>query len=125
MKHDLQLVKRAKMGDAEAFARLYEGIYKDMYRFAVYTLRNTSDAEDAVAEAVTDAFAGIRKLKSEEAFRSWMFRILSNKCRDKLREYANRSVELSEDIPQPERERGMEECIQVRNLFLNCRMRNG
>ena len=62
MKNDMKLVRRAKRGDVDAFAELYAGIYKDMYRFALYTLRNTSDAEDAVSDAVTDAFASIRKL---------------------------------------------------------------
>ena len=57
----MKLVRRAKRGDVDAFAELYAGIYKDMYRFALYTLRNTSDAEDAVSDAVTDAFASIRK----------------------------------------------------------------
>ena len=47
MKNDMKLVRRAKRGDVDAFAELYAGIYKDMYRFALYTLRNTSDAEDA------------------------------------------------------------------------------
>ena len=65
MKNDMKLVRRAKRGDVDAFAELYAGIYKDMYRFALYTLRNTSDAEDAVSDAVTDAFASIRKLRSE------------------------------------------------------------
>ena len=69
MKNDMKLVRRAKRGDVDAFAELYAGIYKDMYRFALYTLRNTSDAEDAVSDAVTDAFASIRKLRSEEAFK--------------------------------------------------------
>ena len=73
MKNDMKLVRRAKRGDVDAFAELYAGIYKDMYRFALYTLRNTSDAEDAVSDAVTDAFASIRKLSSEEALRAGYF----------------------------------------------------
>ena len=35
-----------------------------------------------------DAYAGISGLKSEEAFKAWMFRILSAKCKRKLKEYA-------------------------------------
>ena len=52
MKNDMKLVRRAKRGDVDAFAELYAGIYKDMYRFALYTLRNTSDAEDAVMKNI-------------------------------------------------------------------------
>jgi len=119
MKNDMKLVRRAKRGDVDAFAELYAGIYKDMYRFALYTLRNTSDAEDAVSDAVTDAFASIRKLRSEEAFKSWIFRILSNKCKDKLREYAGKNETGMEDIEELALDAGSEmtECIQVRKLF--------
>ena len=57
MEEELLLVKRAKRGDAEAFATLYAEIYENMFRFALYTMRNTADAEDAVSETVVDAFA--------------------------------------------------------------------
>lgn len=81
------LVKKAKHGDTEAFAQLYEQIYKRLYQFAFYTLKNTQDAEDVVSDTVTDAFATIRKLRKDEAFSSWMFGILANKCKRKMRDY--------------------------------------
>ena len=77
----LELVRAAKHGDADAFASLYQEIYEDLYRFAVFILQNPADAQDAVSEAVVDAFASVRRLRREEAFRSWMFRILSAKCK--------------------------------------------
>ena len=73
MENYLKLVWRAKRGDVDAFAQLYAGIYEDMYRFALYTLRNASDAEEAVSDAVTDAFASVKKLRSEEALRAGYF----------------------------------------------------
>lgn len=87
---ELSLVKRAKKGDIEAFGLLYEQIYRDLYKFALFTLKDASDAEDVVGEAVTDAFETIGKLRSEEAFRGWMFRILANKCRRMLKAYGKR-----------------------------------
>ena len=123
----LKLVKAARRGDIQAFAELYGEVYEDMYRFALYTLRNTQDAEDVVSETVTAAFASIRKLRSAEAFRSWIFRILSNKCKDQLREYAGRTLSFEEQKEHaPEGAAGlfsaapqsdMEEYILVRKLF--------
>lgn len=121
MENYLHLVKRAKRGDAEAFAELYAEIYENMYRFALYTLRNTADAEDVVSDAVTDAFASIRTLRSAEAFQSWMYQILLHKCKDKLREYAKKTVELEDymleeqqaDHPPLEET----EALYVRKLF--------
>lgn len=120
MENYLKLVKRAKQGDTEAFASLYAGIYENMYRFALYTLRNTSDAEDVVSEAVMDAFASIRKLRSEEAFKSWIFQILSNKCKDKLREYTKKTYELNaEAVSEKQGILDTEEGAIVRKSFFD------
>ena len=62
------LVKKAKRGDTAAFAELYGTIYKRLYRFALYTLGNTQDAEDVVSAAVMEAFENIGKLRKEDAF---------------------------------------------------------
>lgn len=98
MEYSIDLINQAKFGDAHAFARLYEMIYQDLYRFALYTLKNSHDAEDMVSDTVTDAFRQIRSLKNAEAFRSWMFRILTNKCKMKLKSYLNQTSELPEDL---------------------------
>lgn len=93
-----QLIEQAKAGDTHAFARLYEEIYEDLYRYAYYMLQNSHDAEDAVSEAVLAAFDGIHKLRKAEAFRGWMFQIVTNICRKKRKEYLNKTVELEENM---------------------------
>lgn len=98
MEYSTDLVNQARFGDAHAFARLYEMIYQDLYRFALYTLKNIPDAEDAVSDTVTDAFRQIRTLKKPEAFKSWMFKILTNKCKQKLKSYLDKTAELPEDL---------------------------
>ena len=40
----------------EVFAAYYEKVYRELYYFALHTLKNPQDAEDAVSETVTDAF---------------------------------------------------------------------
>ena len=91
------LVLVAKKGDKDAFAQLYQHIYKDLYKFAYYVLKNDQDAQDAVSDAVMDAYAGISKLKNADAFRSWMFKILSAKCKRKLKTYVVRTQESDLD----------------------------
>lgn len=91
------LVLVAQKGDKEAFAQLYQHIYKDLYKFAYYTLKNEQDAQDAVSDAVMDAYSGISKLKSPDAFRGWMFKILSVKCKRKLKSYVERNKESDID----------------------------
>ena len=105
------LVKRAKRGDTAAFAELYGTIYKRLYQFALYTLGNTQDAEDVVSAAVMEAFENIGKLRKEDAFSAWMYRIVANMCKQKMREYYQRGEELTEEngtfsisVPIPERD---------------------
>lgn len=98
MEQQIKLVQEARRGDTRAFAELYRAVYQEMYRFALYTLKNSHDAEDAVSDAVTDAWTQIGSLRREESFKSWIFRILSNKCRRRLKEYLDRAVELPEDL---------------------------
>lgn len=80
-------VEEAIGGDEGAFVKLYEQYYTRLYKYAVYTLRTVQDAEDAVSETIADAYAGIVKLKNPDSFGTWLFRILSSKCKAKMRDY--------------------------------------
>lgn len=117
MDQNLQQIKKAKSGDVEAFASLYQGIYTDLYRFALYTLKNPTDAEDAVSETVMDAFTSIRKLRSEASFKAWIFKILSVKCKKHFLEYKNFRDELTEDIPEEEISHDLAEDMDLRDCF--------
>ena len=52
---NLEYVSRAKQGDAQSFAMLYDQVAKDLYRVALYTLGNPQDAEDVVSETFLEA----------------------------------------------------------------------
>jgi len=90
--------ERARKGDTEAFARLYAGIYEDLYHIAFYSLRNSHDACDAVSDTVIDAFCSIGKLRDQKAFRSWIMRILSAKIKRKQKEYFNAPIDIEEAV---------------------------
>lgn len=109
------LAEQAKKKDPQAFTMLYEMVYQDMYRFALYTLRNTQDAEDAVADAVTDAYASIGTLRDTSAFRNWIFKILSVKCKKKLKEYVQKTTELPKEWDHASE--SMTEDLHVRQAF--------
>lgn len=116
MENYLLLVKQAKSGDTKAFAELYKMVYEDMYRFALYTLRDREDAKDVVSDTVLDAFSTIGRLKNEESFRCWIFKILSNKCKRILGSYRQKTEELTEIESA-----GMEEAegAVIRSLFFS------
>lgn len=84
--------------DTKTFAQMYETVYKDLYRFALCMMRNPQDAEDAVSEAVVAAYENIGKLKKEDAFKSWIFTILSNICKKKWRNAAREETRSDEEM---------------------------
>ncbi len=89
-------VKKAQQGDADAFAELYSLVYKDLYRIALLNLNNEHDASDAVSDAVLEAYGSIGSLKNENAFKSWMIKILASKIKRKQREYTKERKYFSE-----------------------------
>ena len=71
--------------DVRTFASCYSAVYYDLYRFALCMMGQAHDAEDAVSEAVIAGFRQRHQLRCDEAFKSWMFAILANVCREKLK----------------------------------------
>lgn len=110
------LIRKAKKGDVKAFSELYAQIYKDLYRFALFTMKHPQDAEDVVSETVIAAYENMRKLKKEEAFRGWIFTILANQCKKHLRS-RKETEELTENIASEEMDHAG--CHDVREAFMS------
>ena len=71
-----ELSELAANGGTKAFARLYETVYREMYYTAFYTLCDDADAVELVTASARDGMTTINKLRSEDAFRAFMFRNL-------------------------------------------------
>ena len=80
------LVKRAQRGDADAFAELIQSQMQNMYKTARAMLRDDEDAADAISDTILVCWEKLKQLKKEEFFKTWMTRILINKCNDYLRQ---------------------------------------
>lgn len=111
---NLILVKQAKRGSTEAFAQLYEQIYIDLYRFALYTMGHKQDAEDAVSETVIAAYENLPQLRNEKAFHAWIFKILVNVCNKKLRQKVEHPIE---EQPEESEHPDYAQAYDVRNAF--------
>ncbi len=99
------LVKRAQRGDADAFAELMQSQMQNMYKAARAILNNDEDIADAVADTLLVCWEKIVQLKKVEFFRTWMTKILINKCNDILRKkkelyYDNNLQEFPEEIQE-------------------------
>lgn len=102
--------------DAKTFVGLYETVYRDLYRFALYTMKHPQDAEDAVSEAVIAAYENIGKLKKDEAFKSWIFTILARICKRRLKEQGMETFfEMEEDTLKSEQDLSI--ALDVKKAF--------
>lgn len=95
----INLVRRAKTGEAEAQGALYEASYKRVYYLALRLMKNPEDAEDATQETFITAFAALANLQNDNAFEGWLFQIAANKCRNKLTR-TKQTDELPEDFAE-------------------------
>lgn len=80
-----ELIKEAKMGNPDAFTQLMHSQMQNMYKTARAILHNDEDAADAISDTILTCWEKIRQLKHENYFRTWMTRILINKCNDIMR----------------------------------------
>lgn len=80
-------VRKARSGDADAFAELYSLVYKELYHIALVNLKNQHDASDVVSDTVLEAYSSIKKLRDEKAFKAWIIKILTVKIKNKQKEY--------------------------------------
>ena len=90
-----QLIKRARLGDGEAFVALIEGQKQTLYKVARSYLHNDADAADAIQETVLACYEKLGQLREAKYFRTWLTRILIRKCQDQLRQQ-KRCVPLEE-----------------------------
>ena len=71
--------------DRERFVAQVTELQETLYRTARSILRNEQDAQAAVQEAVTQAFARLHTLRDPAKFKPWLLRILVNTCYDACR----------------------------------------
>lgn len=90
------LVARAQDGDVHAFEELARRHQDALFRVAVRVLGQRADAEDALQEALIDAWRRIGTFRGDAAFSTWMYRIVTHRCTALLRRH-RRTVPLPDD----------------------------
>ena len=78
---DAMLVRRVLEGDTAAFTTLVDRHAAACTRFAMRMLGNREDAEDATQETFLRAYRSLARYEERQAFRTWLFQILINRCR--------------------------------------------
>jgi len=99
------LAKRAQRGDQDAFAALVTRHQRYVYNLAYRLLRDAQEAEDLTQEAFLRAWRGMRGFRNESKFTTWLYRIVTNLCYNRLpglrRQLVQEDAELLERVAAP------------------------
>jgi RNA polymerase sigma-70 factor (ECF subfamily) len=80
-----EIIRRCRNGEVKAQFMLYKQYSKAMYNIAIRFLNNKMDAEDILQESFVTAFEKLSELTNDNAFGSWLKRIVINNCITQLR----------------------------------------
>ena len=94
---DAELVARTRAGDADAFGALVSRYHDAAWRFAYHMLGERADADDVVQESFLRAYLAIGRYDERDQFRGWLFRILTNQCRNAITARGRRTRRFVQD----------------------------
>jgi RNA polymerase sigma-70 factor, ECF subfamily len=80
---DLDLVRRAQDGDADAFGELVERNRRAVFRAALAAVGSATEADDVAQEAFVLAYRKLKSFRGDSAFRTWLLTIAWRKALDR------------------------------------------
>ncbi|MEO8670947.1 MAG: RNA polymerase sigma factor [Tahibacter sp.] len=87
-----QWVEQARQGDRHAFRRLVEAQARPLFTLCARITRDAALAEDAVQEALFNAWKHLRDFDGRASFTTWLHRIAVNAALEQLRRRNQREV---------------------------------
>ena len=76
------LITRSLEGDHNSYIELIKLFQVELYKIAYSQLDNIEDINDALQETIITSYKKLNSLKDYNFFKTWIIRILINKCHD-------------------------------------------
>jgi RNA polymerase sigma-70 factor (TIGR02960 family) len=95
------LISRARVGDGEAFQELIAPYRGELQVHCYRMLGSFQDAEDALQDTLLSAWQGLGGFEGRSSFRTWLYRIATNRCLNARRSTARRPAK-EWDVPDVE-----------------------
>jgi RNA polymerase sigma-70 factor (TIGR02960 family) len=93
-----ELMARARSGDDEAFRALTDPHRRELQVHCYRMLGSLQDAEEALQDTLLAAWQGLDGFEGRASIRTWLYRIATNRCLDRIRA-AGRRPAKAWDIP--------------------------
>jgi RNA polymerase sigma-70 factor, ECF subfamily len=91
-------IRRAQKGDHDAFAALVDQHQRYIYNLALRVLKDENEALDLTQETFVRAWTALPNFRGQSQFRTWLFRIATNLCYNRLPNLRRSLVELGDDV---------------------------
>ena len=91
---DLKLIEQCRGGNFTNFRKLVELTAPFAFSVALRMLGDEDQAKDVVQETLVTIWQKLDRIKSAEVYKTWIYRIVVNKCYDQMRR-AKRNPEFS------------------------------
>src|SRR6266699_3881994 len=95
---DAEVVALVLAGDTEAFGIVIRRYEAGLLRFATRMLGSRDAAADAVAESFVRAYRDLASCREPTRLRTWLYRIVTNRCKSYLVRLSDADVPL-DDLP--------------------------
>jgi len=92
---DPELLEAARGGDGDAFRWLVESHRREIHAHCYRMLGSVHDAEDALQDMLLRAWRGMPRFEGRSSLRSWLYRIATNVCLDRISQRAKRALPVS------------------------------
>jgi RNA polymerase sigma-70 factor, ECF subfamily len=99
---DPEAVARVLSGDVEAFGIVLRRYEPGLLRYATRMLGSPDAAADAVAEGLVRAYRHLASCRDPARLKSWLYRIVGNRCRSHLSRRSASDVSLDDAPPLPD-----------------------
>ena len=97
---DLELVRRIKAGDEEAFEQMVRRYHARVYSLSYGVLRNPEDAEEAAQDSFWTLYRKIGSFDESKKFFSWFYRVALNQAYSRARRRPAPTVPIDETMPR-------------------------
>jgi RNA polymerase sigma-70 factor (ECF subfamily) len=92
------LIQRAQKGDVEAFAALVDEHQAYIYNLVLRVVRDENEALDLTQESFVRAWTALPNFRGQSQFRTWLYRIATNLCYNRLPNLRRRLNDLGDDV---------------------------
>jgi RNA polymerase sigma-70 factor, ECF subfamily len=91
-------IQRAQKGDHDAFAALVDEHQRYIYNLALRVLKDEDEALDLTQETFVRAWTALPNFRGQSQFRTWLYRIVTNLCYNRLPNLRRSLTDLGDDV---------------------------